>query len=227
MGYEKIEEAAKNIDKVIRDNQALKSLIVEASSVVTGDQSQETRQSIQEFLDSPLGDKKEIVMEKAFAAAMILAKERGLLKNLPESSHAIASIVDEGLTRVKANYRVGAGILDPEKALDHIVDHAASRAVTYVDAAFESGIVREVATAGAVGLAYAIPGIGPIIGPIVTNYSPIIKSVIACVEQPVREAIKKGIHVVATTAKTIVHKAIEVAKNFAGKICEKFVSLFS
>ena len=51
MDYEKIAEAANNIDKVIRDNQALKSLIVEASSVATGDQSQETRQSIQEFLE--------------------------------------------------------------------------------------------------------------------------------------------------------------------------------
>lgn len=223
MDYEKIEEAAKNIDKVIRDNQALKSLIIEASSVVTGDQSQETRQSIQEFLDSPLGDKKEIVMKKAFAAAMVLAKERGLLPNLPESSHAIASIVDEGLTRVKANYQVGVGKLDPEEAIDHIVDHAESRAVTYVDAAFESGIVREVATAGVVRLAYAIPGIGPIIGPITENYRPIIKSVIACVEQPVREAIKTGIHVVATTAKTIAHKAVEGVKSLA----KKFVSLFS
>ena len=223
MDYEKIAEAAKNIDKVIRDNQALKSLIIEASSVVTGDQSQETRQSIQEFLDSPLGDKKEIVMEKAFAAAMVLAKERGLLPNLPESSHAIASIVDEGLTRVKANYQVGVGKLDPEKAIDHIVDHAESRAVTYVDAAFESGAISAVATEGVVKLAYAIPGIGPIVGPIAENYRPIIMSVIASVEQPVREAIKIGIHAVATTAKTIARKAIEVVKNVAKNI----VSLLS
>lgn len=224
MDYKKIEEAANNIDKVIRDNQALKSLIIDASSVVTGDQSQETRQSIQEFLDSPLGDKKEIVMKKAFAAAMVLAKERGLLPNLPESSHAIASIVDEGLTRVKANYQVGVGILDPEVAIDHIVDHAESRAVTYVDAAFESGMISEVATAGVVRLAYSIPGIGPIIGPIAENYRPIIKSVIARVEQPVREAIKTGIHVVATTAKTIAHKAIEGVKNVAKNIVSLLLS---
>lgn len=227
MDYEKIAEAANNIDKVIRENQALKSLIVEASSVVTGDQSQETRQSIQEFLDSPLGDKKEIAMEKAYAAAMVLAKERGLLKNLPEGSHAIAAVVDEGLTRVKANYQVGVGILDPEVAIDHIVDHAESRAVTYVDAAFESGMISEVATAGVVRLAYAIPGIGPIIGPIAENYRPIIKSVIARVEQPVREAIKTGIHVVAKTAKTIARKAIEEVKTVAVNISKKLVSLIS
>ena len=227
MDYEKIAEAANNIDKVIRENQALKSLIVETSSVVTGDQSQETRQSIQEFLDSPLGDKKEIVMKKAFAAAMVLAKERGLLPNLPESSHAIASIVDEGLTRVKANYQVGVGILDPEVAIDHIIDHAESRAIAFVDTVFEPGIISEVVTEGVVKLAYVIPGIGPIIGPITENYRPIIKSVIACVEQPVREAIKTGIHVVAKTAKTIARKAIEEVKTVAVNISKKLVSLIS
>lgn len=227
MDYEKIAEAANNIDKVIRDNQALKSLIIDASSVVTGDQSQETRQSIQEFLDSPLGDKKEIVMKKAYAAAMVLAKERGLLPNLPEGSHAIASIVDEGLTRVKANYQVGVGILDPEVAIDHIIDHAESRAIAFVDTVFEPGIVREVATEGVVRLAYAIPEIGPIIGPIAENYRPIIKSVIARVEQPVREAIKTGIHVVATTAKTIAHTVVETVKNTAVIISKKLVSLIS
>jgi hypothetical protein len=158
---------------------------------------------------------------------MVLAKERGLLPNLPESSHAIASNVDEGLTRVKANYQVGVGILDPEEAIDHIVDHAESRAIAFVDTAFESGIVREVATAGVVGLAYAIPEIGPIIGPIAENYSPIIKSVIASVEQPVREAIKAGIHVVATTAKTIAHTVVETVKNTAVIISKKLVSLIS
>jgi len=47
------------------------------------------------------------------------------------------------------------------------------------------------------------------------------------VEQPVSEAIKTGIHVVATTAKTIAHTVVETVKNTAVIICEKFVSLFS
>ncbi len=124
MDYEKIAEVANNIDNAIKDNAALKSLIVEASSVMLNDQSNETRQSIQEFLDSPLEDKKEMVMKKAYAAAMVAAQERGLLPNLPNNSSAIAAIVDEGLTRVKANYQVCIGILDPEVSIDHIVDHA-------------------------------------------------------------------------------------------------------
>lgn len=74
MNYEKIAETANNIDNVIRENEALKSLIVEASSVMLDDQSDETRQSIQDFLDSPMDDKKDIVMKKAYSAAMVLTK---------------------------------------------------------------------------------------------------------------------------------------------------------
>ncbi len=224
MDYEKIAEVANNIDNAIKDNAALKSLIVEASSVMLNDQSNETRQSIQEFLDSPLEDKKEMVMKKAYAAAMVAAQERGLLPNLPNNSSAIAAIVDEGLTRVKANYQVGIGILDPEVAIDHIVDHAESRAIAYVDNAFDSGMVREVAAEGIVKLAYMIPEMGPIIGPIAENYKPIIKSVIANVEEPVRTAIKTGMHVVATTAKKIAHVAVEKTKEYAVNITKKLVS---
>ena len=220
MDYEKIAEVANNIDNAIKDNAALKSLIVEASSVMLNDQSNETRQSIQEFLDSPLEDKKEMVMKKAYAAAIVAAPERGLLPN----SSAIAAIVDEGLTRVKANYQVGIGILDPEVAIDHIVDHAESRAIAYVDNAFDSGMVREVAAEGIVKLAYMIPEMGPIIGPIAENYKPIIKSVIANVEEPVRTAIKTGMHVVATTAKKIAHAAVEKTKEYAVNITKKLVS---
>ena len=139
-------------------------------------------------------------------------------------SSAIAAIVDEGLTRVKANYQVGIGKLDPEVAIDHIVDHAESRAIAYVDNAFDSGMVREVAAEGIVKLAYMIPEMGPIIGPIAENYKPIIKSVIANVEEPVRTAIKTGMHVVATTAKKIAHAAVEKTKEYAVNITKKLVS---
>lgn len=227
MDYEKIANAANSIDSAIRDNAALKSIIIDASSAVIGDSSNETKQSIQDFLDSPLGDKKEIVMKKAFAAAMILAKEKELLPDLPDTGAAIAAVVDEGLTRIKANYQVGIGLLDPELAIDHIVDHVESRAIAYVDQAFDSGTVREVATEGVIRFAYAIPAIGPIIGPIAENYKPIIKSVISKVEEPVKNAIKTGVHFVATTAKNMAHEAIEKAKSIAKNVAKKFASWLS
>lgn len=223
MNYEKFADAAVALDNSIRDNVALKSFIVEASSAMIGDQSEETRQSIQDFLDAPIGDKKELIMKKAVAAAMVLAKDKGLMP-APARGAEIAAVVDEGLTRAKVAYQVGIGVINPEKAIDTIVDHAESRAIAVVDKAFDSGAVREYATEGLVRLAYAIPEIGPIVGPIAENCKPIIKAVISKVEKPVKEFIKTGIHYVSTTAKNIARTAVEKAKTATISVAKKLVS---
>lgn len=223
MDYEKFAKAAAAIDNSIRDNVALKSFLVETSSAMMGDQSEESRQSIQDFLDAPIGDKKELILKKAVAAAMALAKDKGLMP-APASGAEIAAVVDEGLTRAKVAYQVGLGIINPEKAIDTIVDHAESRAIAVVDEAFDSGAVREVATDGLVKLAYMIPKIGLIVGPMAEKYRPIIKTVVSKVEKPIKEAIKTGIHYVSTTAKSIARAAVEKAKTAAVSVAKKFVS---
>ncbi len=223
MNYEIIAGAANNIDNIIRENAALKSVIIEASTTLLDDKSVETRQSIQEFLDAPLDSKKDIAMKKAFAAAMVIAKEKGII-DLPDNAAEIASIVDEGLVRVKDNYQVGVGLLNPEEAIDNIIDHAEARAVAFIDYAFDSGLVREVATEGIVKIAYSIPEIGPIIGPIAKNYRPIIKGIITKVEQPVKAAIKTGIHVVSSFTKKVAHAAIKKAKEFAVNTAKQLAS---
>lgn len=223
MDYEKFANAAVALDNSIRDNVALKSFLVETSSAILGDQSEETRQSIQDFLDAPIGDKKELIMKKAVAAAMVLAKEKGLMP-APARGVEIAAVVDEGLTRAKVAYQVGIGVIHPEKAIDTIVDHAESRAIAVVDEAFDSGAVREVATEGLVKLAYMIPKIGLIVGSMAEKYRPIIKTVVSKVEKPVKEAIKTGIHYVSTTAKNIARAAVEKAKTAAVSVAKKFVS---
>ncbi len=223
MNYEIIAGAANNIDNIIRENAALKSVIIDASTTLLDDKSVETRQSIQEFLDAPLDSKKDIAMKKAFAAAMVIAKEKGII-DLPDNTAEIASIVDEGLVRVKANYKVGAGLLNPEEAIDNIIDHAEARAITYIDYAFDSGLVREVATEGIVKIAYRIPKIGPIIGLVAERNKPIIRSVIAMVEQPAKTAIKTGIHVVSSFSKKVAHVAIARAKELAVNTARNLVS---
>lgn len=224
MNYEKIALATQEFDGFIKNNSALKSIILDEPVAYDGEQNDETSQSIQEFLDSPLGDKKELYTKKIIAAATLIGKERGILTNLPNSAAAIAALVDEGMTRVKVNYLVGNGLLDVEKAIEHVIDHAESRTVAFVDKVFESGIISNMATEGLVSLVYAIPEIGPVIGPIAENYKPIIKNVIAKVEVPVRNAIKKGIHVIAETSKKVVHKAKEKLQVIANVLADKCMS---
>lgn len=223
MDYEKITQAAQNVDNFIKDNAAVKTILIDTSAAMFGDTSKEAKQSIQELLDAPLGDKKEIAMKKAYAAALVVAKDRNLLPHLPNTGAAMAALVDDGLERVKAGYLVGQGLMFAEEAIDNIVDHTAARAVAFVDTAFSSGAVSHFATESIVKLTYMIPEIGPVIGPIAENFKPIIKSVIQSVEEPVKNAIKTGINKVATVAKSIARKAIEKVKE-AGKVFAKKLS---
>lgn len=224
MDFEKIASCANTIDSAIRDNAALKSIIVDASTAMMDDDSYETRQNIQEFLDLPLGDKKDIAIKKAFAAAMVVAKERNIISDLPDSGAEIAAIVDEGWARAKTAYQVGIGLLDPETAIDHIVDLGESRLVATIDSAFE--LVNDAAAEALVAAAYTIPGIGAIIGPAAAVCMPIIQSTLKNVEKPIKQAIKTGIHTVATTAKSIAHKAVDTVKSFASSIVSSIFSWF-
>ena len=225
MDYEKIALVANSIDNTIRENTALKSIIVETSSAMLGDQTDETRQSIQEFLDAPLGDKKEMIMKKAVAAAMVVAKDRGILPNLPDNGSAIAAVVDDTLTRAKVAYQVGTGILDVEDAIDTIIDHNEARAVAFVDKVFDSGMVNETVTNVLVKASYAIPEIGPVVGPIAEHCKPIIKSFVAKAEPYAREIIKEGINVVANTVKSIARTVVETAKSTMKNIAKNILSI--
>ncbi len=227
MNIQKFAEAASQIENAIRTNEAVKAVIVEASGIVTDDESGETRKSVQEFLDAPLGDKKEMAMKKAYAAAVALAKDRGLLPDIPAESSVIAAVVDEALGRVKVAYNVAVGKITLEDAFDYLVDLSAARAKSYVDYAFDSGLVREAVALGATRLAYAIPYIGPVIGPVVQNCQPLIKSVVARVEKPAKAIIKTGINAVASVAKEVGHKAVKAVGSTVSKAWSKVTSIFS
>ena len=120
MDYEKITQAAQNVDNFIKGNAAVKTILIDTSAAMFGDTSKEAKQSIQEFLDAPLGDKKEIAMKKAYAAALVVAKDRNLLPHLPNTGAAMAALIDDGLGRVKAGYLVGQGLMLAEEAIDNI-----------------------------------------------------------------------------------------------------------
>ena len=223
MDYDKLSEAANKVEVAIRDNSSLKSVIIESSKDLISDVAGQARKSVQEFLDAPHGDKKEMVMKKALAAAMAVAKERDIITELPNTGAEIAAVIDEGLTYVKTNYQVGNLVLDACDAVDTLIDHAEARAVAVVDEAFKSGIVSKVATEGVVKLASAIPVIGPVLGPAVKRCKPIINAVIKRVEEPVRKVIVAGVRTVANFAKTTVR---EFANTISNKV-KNFIGLFA
>ena len=91
--------------------------------------------TVQEFLNLPMGDKKEVVLKKAFATAVTIAKDKGVLPFEVNSSEQIASLVDDGLTRMKVAYQTATGKMDAYQAVDALVDRVAVRAVGIADRA--------------------------------------------------------------------------------------------
>lgn len=227
MDYEKIMTVATSVDKAVQDVVALKSVLLESPVDMPEETSVEPSRSIQEFLDAPLDDKKELAMKKAFAAAMVIAKDKGVLTTVPETAAEIAAVVDDSLTRAKVGYLVETGAILVEEAANTLIDHAESRAVAAVEIAFESGLVREVVTEGIVIISYGIPVIGPSIGPAVEKCKPIIKTVIAKVEKPFKKLITTGIHKLAKAAKSFVKSAAESVKGTVKNIAKSIKSLCS
>ena len=229
MEYEKIAETvSKNIDGTIRDNYSLKSILDEKScDELMNVESKEESNNLKEFLDAPLGDESELRMRKIYAAATILAKQRGQLPDLPKNSHEIAAVIDEGLTRVKVNYQVGNGMIETGDAIIHSIERAESRAVSVIDKFFDSGKFEEYVTKGVVALTNCFPKVGRVIAPIAKHYAPVIKSVVARVKEPVRNCIKSGVHKVANYAKAGVEKIVEKANTMITRVTEKFLSFLS
>ena len=87
--------------------------------------------SVQEFLDLPMGDKKEVVLKKAFATAVTIAKDKGVLPFEVNSSEQIASLVDDD--KLDVDYIL-------PYAFDERIKDTVAKAVA--DAARKDGVAR-------------------------------------------------------------------------------------
>lgn len=227
MDYEKLASDVQSMDNAVKD---IVTIATSVDNIVTDFANDENRQSekgIIDFLNAPIGDKADVVMRKAMAAAMVIAKEKGLIQDVPTNAAELAAVVDEGLTRVKTEYMVGMDLISPEKAVEVLVDGAEARAITVIDMAFDSGAVNEIVTDGIVNLAGAIPYVGHVLRHAAELCKPIISAVVAKVEPSVREAITTGVHYVADTAKSIARTAIDTIKKNAWNMAKRLIPTFA
>lgn len=210
MNVERINTASKALIQAVANDTTLNSVLFGVD--VSTDSVKKLGQSkvLQEFLNSPIGDEKDTNVKKIVASAIHLAKQNDCLPFELSSSNPeeIAKMIDEGLTRVKVAYQSGCGMLDPIEVADVLIDKAASRIVALVDYAFESGMVNQALTKGAVAVLTFLKV------PNVQAYAPIISNVISRVEKSAQNFIKKGINNIAQSAKTAVRKVTSSIKNF-------------
>lgn len=199
--------------------------------------------SVQAFLDMPLNDAAENGFKKLFATAIIAANQKGILI-LPEgyaNAESIASIVDEGLTRIKTAYQVGKGIINPIEADAAVADRLAIRTASIVDvvasrleekaqmlvnvveqkalSVSDTLVEQGISRASNIICAFVARAYPPAIVVV-----PFIKRVEAFVTPIAKVSVKKGIRMVAETARNIITMASERVKSFAKKAIAKLLA---
>lgn len=165
---------------------------------------------IKKFLDAPMGDKCESSLKKLFSFAVIVAKNKGLLAfDLPDSSISIASLIDEGLTRLKIDYKTGTGNLDVVEAADALIDSLVVRVVSVADKIIDEGVpVIMDKFCRTIVKAY----------PQTNAFVSFIKMTEPYVNEGTKILVRKGINIAIKSSKTIVHKAVSTGIKTAAKI---------
>ena len=126
---------------------------------------------------------------------------------------AIASLVDESLTRIKTAAMVDAGKLYPEEALNVIIDHTAARLKATSDILVSKGI--SIATEAVIQtVSYVFPPV-QMVAPAIHTFTQ------QCVPT-IQKAVRKGIDLVTSAAQKVVKKigvqAIEKAQKVARSV---------
>ena len=164
--------------------------------------------TVQEFLNLPMGDKKEVVLKKAFATAVTIAKDKGVLPFEVNSSEQIASLVDDGLTRMKVAYQTATGQMDVYQAVDALVDRVAVRVVGIANRVIEKGtpiVVDKLCKAMSKH-------------PYTMALVPFVKAAEKYIAPVAKAAVRVGVAAVAKAAKPILKKAVDTAIAVGKKI---------
>ena len=217
-----MEQVIKDVTAAIKDDMYITSAAIPCE-IVENDIDNILRdfKGIKEFIDCPFGSPEEDNMKKLFAKAMVIAQEQGVLpaalSDLPKDPIAIASLVDDSLTRIKTAVMVEAGNLYPENAVNAIVDRSMVRVNVVADAFIAKGVNMVAAKVISI-IAWVFPP-AQAIAPVIHFFAHF------CTFQ-IRHKIREGIQKVATTAKNIVKKIGTFAIKTVQKIGRSILNFF-
>lgn len=157
-------------------------------------------------LDSDFNSPSELVVKKAMSAAIIIAKQKGLLpEDILDSvdSNGAAMVADEGFVRVKTAYKVSSGLIDIYEASDLLIDNVTSRTLAIADIFVEKGVDTVISKIG-FAIATAYPPLVPLVF-VINSYQSTITS-------KAQQYVKKGISRLNMMAKSAIRTVGNLAK---------------
>lgn len=137
--------------------------------------------------------------KKIMSIALMLASKAGDA-TMESTAVVVASMADEIVERIRVAAQVGKAMLDPEEAINRLVDCVAVRMIVVADRAIEKGlpIIAE----------RIVQVIGRVYPP-ASVLAPIIRTVIQMTTPLVKEYVHKGIRFIAETSKHIIKTGIK------------------
>lgn len=185
---------------------------------------------LQPFLESPINSQNEAEYKKKMAIAVVKAMSTGALPKM--DAVGVASLVDEGMTRLKTAYQIGAGTIDAYKATDVLIDHAVTRAASVaefvVDRAEEtlqqvapeavSVAIDNAATAISTGLASIYPPAAAL--------DPFIRAAAEYIKPSAVKFAQKGITKVAETTRKFIRETAPKAKTWLSEKAKGLLNKF-
>ena len=166
---------------------------------------------LQPLIDEELTPEEATERKRTIATALIKGMRDGSIE--PMEAPDIAALIDEGVTRMTVAKQVGEGTMDPVKAMETFIDHAAARVITIADnlitkvekgALERSDVIADtLIDRGATALKVLAASWPP-----TRVLVPFIDSAAQYIKPGVRMLVKKGITMVADTARTIVKNAV-------------------
>ena len=216
---EEFQSYGDNLKNGVTDYVTVESSLLDGTSVEIEDKATPMG-CMQEFLDASLVGDKDTAMKKLFAAGIVMANDAGVLPfNLPDNSpEGIASVVDDGLTRVKVAYKVATGEIPLEEAADTLIDAAAARAMAVADNVIDTVSANTDLICDALSVAF------PPAAEVIQIAKPVIKHVVTNVAPKVKEAIHTGIEKVSRYAKEAARPIIAMAREIGVKVKNRILN---
>lgn len=179
---------------------------------------------LQSYIEGKVDELTAEQMRRIIAKAVIKSVSEKTME-VPAEAESIASLVDEGLTRMKVAYQVETGEYDVADAFREMIDHQIARVATIADHAITKAekialehsdrvtdTVIDVAAKGLKTVASAFPPTRPL--------AQFIDVAAQYIKPYARTVVKKGIQIIANTARTFIKKAeplVKKAVHFVGR----------
>ena len=246
MEAKNINEAKTKFAQMVEENNPVLSAIQSlAIGKALGEEEVQTIREfgcLQEYLDLPMNAPGENQLKKLFVTAVVIAHQKGVI-TLPEgynNAESVASIVDEGLTRIKAAYQVAKGMINPIDAevtvndrlivrtaaiVNVTVDKLVQKSTEYVNKAEERALsvsdklvalgLRRVSDYVCAAAVRAYPPAATIV--------PYVKQFTAFLTPIAQQAVKKGIKMVADFARNTIQQVAPKVKAFAKNVLARLL----